>query len=664
MAVLILILNLIYIILKLKRLIQIFAILLIVGCSLTRSSNKTVKKAPHFLIFNQYGLDFTSFQNELDDFVQLANSIDPEDRSGELKDQFAVTRKAYKKIEFLFDYLEPNYAYLYVNGGPLPKLHKEVAEVDVIPPNGLQRLDELVFSDDLREEISEVRTRAKELQDAILFIKQSHLGDTISAQNAIESLRSGIVRVFTLGMTGFDTPGSGNAIDESLVSMKAMSQAFAFYGSDLSSNQKVVFDKILDSYQKGITQLSSADDFDNFDRFNFLKEVVNPLYEDLYAFQKSIGISTASLNVHAQNYDSQNLFDEEFLDRDYFTQFSYNDANNKDAIALGKTLFYDPILSKNMDMSCSTCHNPQKGFADGLAKSPTNRDGVFTRRNSPTLIDAAYSSKYFWDMREHDLEKQVAHVVEDSLEFNIGFKEIVKRLNQSETYLHMFDSAYGDISKSDINRRSISNAIASYVNTLTSFNSSFDQYVRGEIADYSDSAKKGFNLFMGKAACGTCHFAPAFNGSVPPFYTDAESEVLGVTMGYDANNPVMDRDIGRSQNGRRGDAHPHFDHSFKTVTVRNIALTAPYMHNGLFETLEDVIDFYNDGGGAGMGLDIENQTLASDSLNLSDLEKTQLIEFMQTLTDTTSLDPGKIVLPKFENQIYWNQRGKPKVIDD
>lgn len=651
-----------YISLKLSNIFRSLCFVVLVGCSLTKSDYLDQEDIPHHLIFEQYGNDFIIFQKELLHLRDAVESVRPD--SEVVKKQLIATRLAYKKIEFIFDYLEPNYAYLYVNGGPLPKLHKEVAEIDLIPPNGLQRLDELVFADDLTEDFPEIIANTKDLVDRVSFILESHLGDILSAQNTFESLRSGIVRIFTLGLTGFDTPGSGNGISESIASLESMSNAFSFYKDVHSSNQISLFNKISNHYKNGIEQLKSNNDFDSFDRLSFLKEVVNPLYKDLYSFQKSLGIDTTSLNIHAQNYNTENIFDEDFLDRNYYSQFAYDDISKKESIELGKTLFYDPILSKDFDLSCSTCHDAKMGFADGLAKSLTNQHGKFTKRNSPTLIDAGYSSKYFWDMREHDLEKQVAHVVTDSLEFNIGFKEIEKRLYQSAKYVEMFESAYGGISKRTINKRAISNAIASYVNTLTSFNSTFDQYVRGEREVLGESAKAGFNLFMGKAACGTCHFAPVFNGSVPPFYTDAESEVLGVTEGYDPDHPIKDGDMGRSSNGRKGDAHPHFDHSFKTVTVRNIALTTPYMHNGLFESLEDVIEFYNDGGGAGMGLEIENQTLASDSLNLSDNEKVQLIDFLHTLTDTSGLLPGTIELPKFESQPYWNQRGRKKIIDD
>jgi len=647
-----------YISLEYSKIVWSFGLLGLVYCAFFHQSTATKETEPHLSIFESYSNNFKVFGNELSILAELVEAAED---AGTIRDQLVRTRLSYKKIEFLFDYLEPEYVYLYINGGPLPKLHKEVAEIDIIPPNGLQRLDELVFSNEIIKNKAELKTLVHSLVAKVDFIQGSHFQDTISAQNSIEALRSGMIRVFTLGLTGFDTPGSGNAMQESLVSIQAMRNAFAKYTT--LEKTEIKAREILSLYDKGISMLESQPDFASFDRLQFLIEVVNPIYRELRIFQEAADIDDHPLLRHAQNYETLNLFDENFLDRNYFTQYAYDDINDPKAISLGKKLFYDPILSKDVDLSCASCHDPKKGFADGLPRSPANRHGHFTKRNAPTLIDAGYSSKYFWDLREHDLEKQVAHVVEDALEFNIRFEEIASRLRKSKTYVNLFEEAYGDIAKQDIHRRSISNAIAAYVNTLTSFNSVFDRYVRGETEEYDAFAKQGFNLFMGKATCGTCHFAPVFNGSVSPFYTDAESEVLGVTEGFHPEHPVLDMDMGRRVNGRKGDAHQHFDRSFKTVTVRNAALTAPYMHNGSFDSLEDVIEFYNVGGGQGMGLEIENQTLAPDSLHLSDLEKRQLVAFMHSLTDTTGLNPGIVNLPTFENEPYWNDRGKPKVID-
>jgi cytochrome c peroxidase len=324
----ILALSLMYIKLKFSEIIKVSCFILLVGCSLTKSQYHELKESPHLLIFEQYGKDFNDFQNKLVGLNLILNDKTGVEKSIGLKEKLVEVRLAYKKIEFIFDYLEPKYAYLYINGGPLPKLHREVAEIDIVAPNGLQRLDELIFMDESSEGNSEIVLKTKELLRAVAFIKDSHLRDTISKQNSIEFLRSGIVRVFTLGITGFDTPGSGNGISESIVSLKAMRIAFSYYRNDLNADQRYIFNKILSLYKSGITQLENNQDFDSFDRLKFLKRVVNPLYKELLTFQNAVDIEDASLNIHAQNYRSENLFDADFLDVNYFSQYSFSDIND------------------------------------------------------------------------------------------------------------------------------------------------------------------------------------------------------------------------------------------------------------------------------------------------------------------------------------------------
>ena len=278
-----------------SNIIKVSCFVLLVGCSLTKSQYHEFKEKPHVIIFNQYGNDFTDFHEKLMELNSLCTAQIDGETSISLQEKLIDVRLAYKKIEFIFDYLEPNYAYLYINGGPLPKLHKEVAEIEIIPPNGLQRLDELIFSDDPIEDISEIAKKTDELVSAVAFIKDSHLNDTISKQNSIEFLRSGMVRVFTLGITGFDTPGSGNGILESIVSLKSMRNAFSFYRKDLNAEQRYIFNKILALYQKGINQLEDNQDFNSLDRLKFLKSVVNPINRELLSFQKAIGIDAPIL---------------------------------------------------------------------------------------------------------------------------------------------------------------------------------------------------------------------------------------------------------------------------------------------------------------------------------------------------------------------------------
>jgi cytochrome c peroxidase len=160
---------------------------------------------------------------------------------------------------------------------------------------------------------------------------------------------------------------------------------------------------------------------------------------------------------------------------------------------------------------------------------------------------------------------------------------------------------------------------------------------------------------MGKAVCGTCHFAPIFNGTVPPDYKESESEVLGVPENPYVKKPVIDSDEGRGQALLKEKVYFN-QYAFKTPTVRNAALTFPYMHNGSYKTLNDVMDFYNKGGGKGIGIIIEHQTLPFDELKLSKTEINDIISFMNALTDTSGLTTKPKTLPKFENHPEWNKR--------
>ncbi|MEL6653904.1 MAG: cytochrome c peroxidase, partial [Bacteroidota bacterium] len=231
----------------------------------------------------------------------------------------------------------------------------------------------------------------------------------------------------------------------------------------------------------------------------------------------------------------------------------------------------------------------------------------------------------------------------------------LKTLQQSEEYVQLFEEAFprrGNV----INANTFQTAMLAYVRSLKGFNSPFDRYMRGELTEIDPAVIRGFNTFMGKGACGTCHFAPVFNGTVPPKYHESESEVLGVPEDPYAMRPKLDPDLGRFENRRLKEKVDYNRFAFKTPSVRNIALTAPYMHNGAYETLDDVMDFYNKGGGAGIGIHLDNQTLPPDPLNLNDGEIADVIAFMEALTDTTGMTLRPQSLPSFPDSIHWNDR--------
>ncbi|WP_224994685.1 cytochrome-c peroxidase [Cesiribacter sp. SM1] len=538
-----------------------------------------------------------------------------------LQATLSSTRLTYKKIEFILAYYYPEYVESHINGAPLLHLESENSRPVVMEPEGLQVLDELVFAAEVEHERVKIAELAQKLETHAGILLADLDKKSLDRGDVVEAMRLQLVRLFTLGLTGFDTPGSQNALQEAAASLESLKEvASSIHADKIASGDRL--------FQEAIISLQQTLSFNSFDRLSFLKTYINPLYQQLGQLQKAIDTADAS-GIQAWNRGSNSLFDEDFLDPYYFTALG-REEDSPALRNLGKVLFYDPSLSQNGKMSCASCHNPQKAFADGEAKSLSLVEGKTVERNAPTLINAVYASRYFYDMRAFNLEQQAAHVIFNEIEFNTAHAEILAKLKANKQYRKLFKKTFGN---KVITRDRFSKALASYVLSLRSFNSPFDQYVRGETSMLDEQAKRGFNLFMGKAACGTCHFAPTFSGLVPPLYMKNESEILGVLQNPKAAAKNVDPDEGRLRNGIFREEAWIYEKSFKTTTVRNAALTAPYFHNGAYETLEEVVDFYDTGGGQGQGLEVVNQTLSADSLHLTKDEKEAIIAFIRSLND-------------------------------
>jgi len=575
-----------------------------------------------------------------------------------LQESHLNTRLIFKKAEFLLEYNDRQSVKKYLNGPPLLSLEPKVPEIRIIEPIGLQVLDELVFGESPQEEKENILRLAKKLKQEFKDIKKYQYSQPLQHRFVFESVRLEVNRIFTLGLTGFDTPGSLNAIPEALQAFTGIELAINAYMPLLESRVPDQAKQIKMLFTKASDYLMANQDFDEFNRLEFLKEVLNPLYAALLAVQRSLQVEEmheVDKRPTALNLQADNLFAENLLNADYYANLG-DDSNLDKRAALGKLLFFDPVLSSNNERSCASCHHPDKAFTDGLDKSLALNGNGKIQRNAPTLINSVYAEHYFYDLREPQLERQVKHVVLDNKEFNTDFFEISEKLSQSQTYRQLFAEAYPEYPEYQLSKWSISNALACYIAELRSFDSPVDQYIRDEKATISPEVERGFNLFMGKASCGTCHFAPTFSGNVPPYYMESESEVLGVPASKDTINPQLDPDLGRVASSRPDFEAPFYAHSFKTVTVRNAALTAPYMHNGVYDSLEEVIDFYNKGGGAGMGMDVPYQTLPDAPLNLNEQEVSDLAAFMEALTDTTGLTSVPVSLPAFEGKPEWNSR--------
>lgn len=286
---------------------------------------------------------------------------------------------------------------------------------------------------------------------------------------------------------------------------------------------------------------------------------------------------------------------------------------NEARVALGEMLFFDPRLSRKANMSCASCHNPSLGWSDGLPTA-TGFDMQTLARATPTIINAAFNPIQMWDGRKGTLEEQALGPIEAGGEMNMPLPEMVTRLKTIHGYAAKFEQAYPGMGISEV---TVARAIASYERTVLSTESPFDRWRKGDAQAVSDSAKRGFELFTDKAKCAVCHMGYNFtdNGFHNIGVKDSAADV-----GRFAQRPL------KSMRG-----------AFKTPTLRDIALTGPYMRNGAYTTLMEVVEHYDRGGDDKTNLDI-NMT----PLSLTATEKADLVAFMESLTGT----PREVRVPQ------------------
>lgn len=551
----------------------------------------------------------TYVQNTL---LPLAEKSKSEDS---LKIYFLKTRQLYKKIEPLAEYFFPSTAKL-LNGPPLDEV--ELTDNVVNEPSGLQVIEEYLYPFDSSNRIELVREIRKMNRDLLIVQNQWEVLGMTDA-HIFDALRLETYRIIALGISGFDVPLAKTSMSEASVALGSIQRYLDLYQDD---SQEFISLKVL--IQDAKKYLSVNQNFDNFKRLDFITEYINPISSKILAFQKSVNILPFK-ELRPLKTDSENIFAEHTFDSNYYAS-NADSHTSKERIELGKKLFYDPILSENKRRSCSSCHQPEKAFTDGLAKPTILTGGGLVKRNVPTLMYASLQAKLFYDLRVDNLENQSMDVINNKDEMHGSLKEAVKYLKLDKNYIALFQKAFPK-EKDIVKEVNVINALSSYERSLVSFDSRFDKFMRGQKMLLTESEKNGYNLFSGKAKCGICHFTPLFNGTIPPNFTNTESEIIGVPE--TPENQRIDSDLGRY-------ALYKFDvwkYAFKTPTLRNIALTAPYMHNGVYKTLEEVVDFYNEGGGNGLGFHLENQTLPEDKLNLKSQEKKDLVAFMKALTD-------------------------------
>lgn len=541
--------------------------------------------------------------------------------------RFYAIRKSYKKIEIWADYYQPEFVQDYINGPPLPKTERNSPKVSVVEPSGLQILEELLLEE--QQDWHAVHDKMLKLTASLRELRAFSNYTRIENRHSFEAMKLSLNRLFSLGLSGFDSPGQLQVVEEAEIAFESVKSTYLVYESLLKSEFKKQFSGICLQSDKLLANRS----FEKFDRYAYLKNVINAMIKLLVETQMDLGIEFQDMTMTlpgAVNFRSTNLFAKDYLNVPFFSALVPSSKDDEKRL-LGEKLFFDKRLSGYDNMSCASCHDPSKGFSDGK-KTSTGIDGNPLQRNSPGLINAIYSKRFFWDNRAEIPQQQIEHVIVNENEFGSNYNLILEKLDKDPVYKQLFQEVYGSFAR-PMNRNNILDALTKYVSSLTGFNSRFDRAVRDENVVLTTDEIAGFNLFMGKAQCAICHFAPTFNGTVPPHFRDSESEVIGVPDIADKKRAKVDPDQGRMINGVPAHFVPFYEFSFKTPTVRNSTKTAPYMHNGVFETLREVIDFYNDGGGVGRGFDLLYQTLPSDKLNLSTKEKRQLEAFLFSLEE-------------------------------
>lgn len=295
-------------------------------------------------------------------------------------------------------------------------------------------------------------------------------------------------------------------------------------------------------------------------------------------------------------------------------------------IELGRHLFYDKILSADNTQSCASCHLPEGSFTDNRAVS-VGIDGVAGSVSSMSLLNVGfYNNGLFWDGRVTTLEEQALLPVEDPIELHHTWPEVITELRSHETYPKMFREAFGIANKSDITRELAAKAIAQFERSIYSFESKFDQFMRGETT-LSDDELEGFSLFVDlddRAHCAHCHNLPLITSN--EYFNNGLQEAATFADFKDKGRGLV---TNMTENG-----------FFRAPTVRNIELTAPYMHDGSLQTLEEVMDHYGSGGKPSISRD---PSIAS--INLDDYDKQVLVAFMKTLTDRSVVNEERLQNP-------------------
>ncbi|MEP7168625.1 MAG: cytochrome c peroxidase [Bacteroidota bacterium] len=560
-----------------------------------------------------------------------------------IKQQINLSRIKLKGMDFWLRYLQPN-TYRKING-PLPvEWETEVFE-KYEKPYKREGAGLTLASLYLDESVIE--------KDSLMHLIQSSISATAvyNADSVTDNLKTYnhfylCNRLFLLNLaaiytTGFECPDTLRIIPELRSMLANVGNAYQSFNESFPNTP--ITSEYLSLYKNTIDFVNKqSDNFSLFNHFAFLKEYVNPLFSLNQKLIKQYRVTTKSVVDYTLNNSCNSIFSKTL----YYGQNPkgiFVHVDDEKALAeidhIGKLLFYDPILSGNNLRSCASCHKSAEYFADTTTASSLqyNRKD-FLKRNSPSLINAGFNHLLTLDGKQLTLQSQAKAVICNPLELGCNEKEVMEKVLSCREYKKAFTEFLKYTPQEDgITFDHIVSAITIYYSKFSNYYSPFDNAMN-ENKNIDASVQHGFNLFMSKTQCATCHFVPHFNGVKPPFVS-SEFEVLGVPD--DTTFKKLNADSGRY------DVNPAKEtlFAFRTGSIRNAEHTKPYMHNGVFTDLNQVIDFYDTGGGAGKGIKTDNQSLSSDSLHLSKAEKSDLVLFIKSLNENIAFENPPENLP-------------------
>lgn len=584
-------------------------------------------------------------QAHLSEIIRCLDSLEatlPENLDRTASQAYYVkARLLFKEIEYYTEYHFSFHSKQFIN---VPLVQKAEYEYNyrTFAPHGFQVIESFLYSPE-SDSLVNIKHELALLKQTLTYVSEKSRDKQFKNSTVVDMLRFEVLRIMSLYLNGYDCTVNKQNLPETRSILSGMEQTVHLLPA--GNADKTACSTII---KRAGEYLSKHPDYDRFDRLYFITAFLKPLYEGLYAFYDEE--ARKETTNYAVNIRRKAFYDKSWFNKNYFSVVLKDSALVSKQAELGRFLFFDPALSGNNQRACASCHDPKHAFGGNVAFNQTFGADNNLKRNTPSLLNALFQKAFFTDGKSLQLEDQVSDVLTNHQEMFSSPEQVVYKLRQSPGYKALFQKAFLHTEDTAITYYGLLKALSEYERTLVSLNSRFDQYIRGDHTQLSAEEIKGYTVFAGKALCGSCHFFPLFNGLTPPFYNDQEFEVIGVPK--NKLNKELDADSGRYHISKN---RIHLA-SFKTPGIRNLDLTGPYMHNGIYRTIDEVIDFYKKGGGAGLGIEVENQTLPFDSLQLSPQETLQLKKFLLSLTDRSLKGQAPASLPKINLKELENRK--------